>query len=195
MTKHIVAIIDRSGSMASIADDMNGGITSWLEGIVAADPEALLTSVLFDTEYDVTNNRTPLKDVKRSSLTIIPRGATALNDAIMKGLATIKKGEDALVLVVTDGQENSSTEVDTEKVKKQIAKLEKKGIVFQYLSASPTAFTDAQAYGFAAASTHVFRHSADGTRAATTTMAYVSDIYLGKNNTATTTGTAVAEEE
>ena len=140
MTKHIVAIIDRSGSMASIADDMNGGITSWLEGIVAADPEALLTSVLFDTEYDVTNNRTPLKDVKRSSLTIIPRGATALNDAIMKGLATIKKGEDALVLVVTDGQENSSTKVDTEKVKKQIAKLEKKGIVFQYLSASPTAF-------------------------------------------------------
>lgn len=156
MTKHIIAVIDRSGSMTTIVDDMNGGIQNWLGDMVAADPDALLTSILFDDRYEETNVRTALKNVQPSSLSIRPRGSTALNDAIMRGLGSIKKGEDALVLIVTDGQENASKEATSEQVKKRITELEKKGVTFQYLSASADAFADAAAIGLSSNSTWAY---------------------------------------
>lgn len=146
--KLIVAVIDRSGSMGTIKEDMNGGLRAWLGEAVRADPEAELVSIMFDTTFDVTNERTPLKEVDVTSLLINPRGGTALNDAIMQGLSHIKKNESALVMIVTDGGENASREVKTDAVKKRIAQLEKQGVDFLYLSASPTAFADSQSYGF-----------------------------------------------
>jgi hypothetical protein len=176
--KHVVAVIDRSGSMESIANDMNGGILTWLREMVATDPEALLTSITFDEEFDVTNERTPVKDVKPSSLRIRPRGGTALNDAIMRGLGTINDGEDALVFVVTDGQENASRESTIKQVRDRIVALEKQGVVFQYLSAAASAFTDSAAYGISRAQTLAYAPSAGGTLSVSNTLRASTQAYM-----------------
>ena len=182
MTKHIIAVIDRSGSMNGIADDMNGGIREWLGETRMADPNAILTSILFDDKYDETNVRTKITDVDAQSLVIHPRGSTALNDAIMRGLGAIKKGEDALVLIVTDGQENASQEATSTQVKKRIAALEKQDVTFQYLSASPSAFTDAEAYGINSNSTVAFAATSAGTRGVYSAMTQSSVSYLTQDD-------------
>ena len=188
MTKHIVLVVDRSGSMRVIADDMNGGINTWLSDIVATDPDAQVTSILFDDQFEATNERKAAAKVKPSSLRIVPRGSTALNDAIMRGLSTIKDGEDALVMIVTDGYENASREVTTKEVKARIAELEEQGVVFNYLSASPTAFADATAYGFRGDQTIAYTANTEGSVVATSNLRQSSSAYLnyGKttNNTA-----------
>lgn len=182
MTKHIVAVIDRSGSMSNIAEDMNGGIRQWLGEVTTLDPDALLTSIIFDDQIEETNVRTKLIDVKPTSLSISPRGATALNDAIMRGLGHIKKDESALVFIVTDGQENASHEATSDKVQKRIAKLEKQGVTFQYLSASASAFEDAHDYGIASASTSTYSMNYAGTRAVSGTMTQSSEAYFGTDD-------------
>lgn len=176
--KHIVAVIDRSGSMESIANDMNGGILTWLREMAATDPNAMLTSITFDDQFDVTNERTAVKDVKPSSLRIRPRGGTALNDAIMRGLGAIKDGEDALVFIVTDGQENASKESTTNQVRNRIVALEKQGVVFQYLSAAASAFTDSAAYGIGRAQTLAYAPSASGTLSVSNTLRASTQAYM-----------------
>lgn len=157
MTKHLIAVIDRSGSMNAIADEMNGGISAWLKEMTEIDPDALLTSVLFDSTWSLTNERRPLKDVNPESLRIRPRGRTALNDALFVALERVKKGDKgALVLVVTDGQENNSREVKLADVQDRVKKLQKKGVEFLYLSASVDAFNDSAKYGINAAQTQTF---------------------------------------
>jgi uncharacterized protein YegL len=168
--------------MLPIQEDMNGGIRTWLNDIVAADPTALITSVLFDDKFDETNVRTAVSDVKPSSLQITARGGTALNDAIMRGLGSIKKGEKSLVFIVTDGEENSSKEATIAQVKKAIARLEKSGTEFQYLSASPSAFNDAEAYGIASASTTHYAANTVGTRMVSQVMAQSTTSYLNKED-------------
>lgn len=155
--KHIILVIDRSGSMRPIADEMNGGLETWLEETKKLDPTALVTSVTFDSTYEVTNERKPITEVTPESLFIKPRGMTALNDATYVALKFSKKKDDGgLVLIVTDGQENASREVSLTDVKDRIAKLSKRGVTFQYLSASLSAFEDSKKLGLTQSQTMMY---------------------------------------
>jgi uncharacterized protein YegL len=120
----IVMIVDRSGSMVSIKDDAQGGFNAFIEEQKKLPDEARLTLVQFDSEYEMLHENRPLKDIP--AYTLIPRGNTALLDAIGRTLAAVgerlaKTSEDqrpgkVLVVVITDGQENASTEYNREKV-------------------------------------------------------------------------------
>ena len=181
--KHIVAIIDRSGSMEIIKDDMNGGIKEWFESFKDSE-DTVLTSVLFDTEYLVTNTRQNVQDVDVSSLMIEPRGSTALNDAMLKGLATIQADEDALVFVVTDGFENASHEATKEMVKSRVEDLTAQGVEFVYLSANVDAISDSASYGIAAANTVAYAANTSGTKVVSSNLRSSTEAYL--NNTSKT---------
>jgi hypothetical protein len=107
--------------------------------------------------------RKAARDVSFDSLRIIPRGGTALNDAIYRGLSHIKGREDALVVIITDGGENASTEIrDKAKVKERIEKLIDQGVQFQYLSANIDAFEDAASYAIPKMSTQSFAATSTG---------------------------------
>ena len=177
--KHIVAIIDRSGSMGIIKNDMNGGIKEWFEGIKNED--ALLTSVLFDDKYEVTNNRRKLENVDVNSLMISPRGSTALNDAMMKGLASIGDDEDAFVFVVTDGYENASIEATTETVKNRVDELTARGVEFLYLSADVNAFDHTADYGISPQSTLIYSADSQGTKTVSHSLRSSTQTYLNSN--------------
>lgn len=125
----LVLIVDRSGSMMDILEDAQGGINSFIEQQKEGEGEAYLTLCQFDTEYEFVHQGTNVKDVGK--YTLVPRGGTALNDAIGRtinetGERLAKLPEDqrpgmVIVMVVTDGMENSSREFSGSKVKEMIA--------------------------------------------------------------------------
>jgi uncharacterized protein YegL len=122
---HITAVLDRSGSMAHLTSDTIGGFNGFLKDQRALPGSASLTLILFNTEYTVVHDAMDLKNVPDITKRVYSaNGGTALYDALAKaiqttGAALSKLSEDqrpgaVIVLVMTDGQENSSQEFPRE---------------------------------------------------------------------------------
>jgi hypothetical protein len=80
---HIVAIIDRSGSMNSIHDASISGFNEFISAQKAVDGPAKLSLVLFDDKYEVVYDDVDLKDVPELTKEVYTLGGmTAMNDAI-----------------------------------------------------------------------------------------------------------------
>jgi uncharacterized protein with von Willebrand factor type A (vWA) domain len=146
----ILMVVDRSGSMQSIAQDAIGGYNRFLAEQKSIPGEANLTLILFDHEYSIAYSGKLAFAAELNSQNYVPRGATALNDAIGRALGelSIKRPEKAIVCVLTDGQENASKEWKSELIRKRIAEAEAAGWQFHYLSAAPSGFADANTLGF-----------------------------------------------
>ncbi len=89
-----------------------------------------------------------------------PRGGTALVDAVCKSIqqAEIRtSGQEArvkpIMMIITDGQENSSYEHSSAQMREMIARFTKKGAEFLYLGANQDAFAEAQKYNMASSLT------------------------------------------
>jgi uncharacterized protein YegL len=109
----IVFILDRSGSMRSIARDTIGGFESFLETQKEQPGSATVTLVQFDDQYQVDYKDIDINEVPKLQFT--PRGWTALYDAIGKTVSEMmaeKQPEDTktIIVILTDGEENRSTE-------------------------------------------------------------------------------------
>ena len=158
---HITVILDRTGSMESIRDDVIGGFNAFLKEQKTIPHEATMTLVQFDTQdpYEVLHHVKPLAQIPElTAETYVPRASTPLLDAIGRGIndlnahiarmAESSKPEQVVFVIITDGQENSSREFTRE----QIAKMVKDNEVnnkwqFVFLSADFAAFSDASDYG------------------------------------------------
>jgi hypothetical protein len=146
-----VFILDRSGSMETCQDDTIGGFNAFL-----SEQKALggtLTLVLFDHEYQVLYERKPIGDAEPLSRdTFVPRGSTALLDAIGKTIKTVTSNNPTVV-ILTDGQENSSKEYTKAHIKDLIEQKTKDGWTFVYLGANQDAFAEAGGLGISPAAT------------------------------------------
>ena len=79
----LVFILDRSGSMHGLEKDTLGGFNSMMEKQKKGEGNALVTTVLFDTEIDVIHDRLPLKCVRpMTEEDYVAGGCTALLDAV-----------------------------------------------------------------------------------------------------------------
>ena len=118
---HIVALLDKSGSMQSVLADTIGGFNTFLEEQKKVPGEATITLAQFSGGYEVSYADVPLAHVAHlTAETYVPSGWTALNDALAKTITDVgtklaAKKEDerpskVIVLIMTDGQENSSKE-------------------------------------------------------------------------------------
>lgn len=160
---HVLFVIDSSGSMATKADDVRGGFNSYVESLREdAASSYRLTAVTFDTQVttlftDATLEQTPALD----GTNYRPGGNTALYDALGVSVAELtgalsKEGkpygeERALVIVMTDGEENSSRRFTKEQVVSEITAREAAGNwSFIYLGADQDAWAAAQGLGFVA---------------------------------------------
>jgi len=130
MTVEILAVLDRSGSMQTIAQEAIGGFNRFLAEQQDIEGEANLTLVLFDDRVEVPVKSVPIRDVQPlTSQTFVPRGMTATYDAVGKALAELEalNPEKAIVFIVTDGGENSSREFTQEAVKAKVTTAEARG--------------------------------------------------------------------
>jgi hypothetical protein len=165
-------VLDRSGSMHSVASDTVGGFNRFVEDQKAAPGRAVLTLVQFDTEYEFVHRAVPVGQVP--PLDFHPRGGTALLDAL--GRAIVETGERLAAMpedarpgkiafvVLTDGQENSSREYTRERVFEMIRRQnEEYSWQFLFLGANQDAISAASSIGIPAAAAMTYAGTGQGT--------------------------------
>lgn len=183
MKTDITVVLDRSGSMASIAGDVIGGLNTFIRAQAQVEGEACFTLVQFDDRYEVVHAHVPVQDVPPlTEQTYVPRGQTALLDAIGRTmvatgarLAMMAEGDrpDVVVLAVqTDGLENASREFTQQQVFDMIRHQEAKyAWQFVFLAADQDAIAEGGAMGFASASALDYDKDGDGVAALYSAMA------------------------
>lgn len=152
----LVLIVDKSGSMCSIRNDAIGGFNSFIEEQKKVPGKAVMTTAFFDTEYELIHDWKNLQKVKKITLEdYVPGGCTALYDAIARTIMTVGlrinelddvlKPEKVIVGILTDGEENSSSDYKGIDGRQKIAEMikhqtEKYSWEFHYLAANQNAF-------------------------------------------------------
>lgn len=151
----IAYVLDRSGSMQSLASDAIGGFNSFLSSQKALEGRANFTLVLFDHEYLVVHKSVELSRVPDlDARTYVPRGQTALLDAVgrtiddlgahLAGIPESQRPAKVIVAIFTDGLENASRVFTTEKLAASIKhQQEKYGWEFLFLAANQDAIATA----------------------------------------------------
>ena len=180
----IAVLLDRSGSMETIKSDTEGGFNAFIDGQRNEPLEVRVTLAQFDTDYDVVYANRPVLEVPR--LELQPRGGTALYDALGKlitdvgaELAALPEHERpgrVVVVVLTDGHENSSREWTHDAVSAAIRRQQSEySWDFLFLGANMDAVAIGQQLGFQADRSMTYAASADGvTNAMSAAAGYVS---------------------
>lgn len=143
----LVVIIDKSGSMDNLCTDVIGGFNSLITEQKKADGDVLVTTVLFDTEVRVLNQRVDINKInKMTKKDYLPSGCTALLDAVGFGISYIngehlkleenEVPEHTIFSIMTDGLENASEEYDYKQIKTMISKQKEKGWDFLFRAAN-----------------------------------------------------------
>lgn len=135
----IFVVLDRSGSMSTIASDAIGGFNSFIQAQQAVEGEASVTLAIFDDRYEIVFDSVPVSKVAPlTSEDYTPRGMTALLDAVGRSLDTLelRAPEKAILCVITDGAENASFRYNHSNVKEMVQRAEGKGWQVVFLAAN-----------------------------------------------------------
>lgn len=155
----IAAIIDRSGSMAQIKTDTEGGWSTFIAEQRKQPGQCLVTLVEFDHDSSIVYALVPVAEVPDYRL--VPRGSTALYDAIGRTVTTLgvrlaalpedQRPGSVLIPILTDGQENTSVEFNAEQIRQLIQQQQDVyNWVFQFMGANQDAVLAAGQIGIRA---------------------------------------------
>lgn len=190
----ISIVLDRSGSMAAIKNDTIGGFNTFIAAQQKVDGEGWLTMVQFDTEYEFIHNAVPLGAVPPlDDTTFVPRGATALLDAVGRTIEYVgarigkmqktHRPDQVLFVIITDGEENSSREFKLEQIHKMISqRQEKEEWQFVFIGANQDAIQAGAQLGIPAGAAFSFEADGEGVenmfqRVSGSTVAYREEGY------------------
>ncbi|PKM64591.1 MAG: hypothetical protein CVU96_02070 [Firmicutes bacterium HGW-Firmicutes-20] len=155
----LVFILDRSGSMSGLESDTIGGYNSLLSRQRTEQGTAIVTTVLFDDKFELLHDRLDISGVSDiSDKDYFVRGSTALLDAIGKTINKIgnvqkhtkpeMRADKVLVIITTDGMENSSIEYSYDQIKRMIEHQKTQyGWEFIFLGANIDALATAERFG------------------------------------------------
>jgi uncharacterized protein YegL len=149
----IISVLDRSGSMETIQTEAIGTYNTFLKEQREMPGAVKLTTILFDDHYDVLYEQEPLESVPDlDNQTFVPRGMTALYDAVGKTIQTVserlaKTKEDdqpakVIMVILTDGEENASKEYTGTKISALIKAKQEQDWEFIYLASDLNQFRD-----------------------------------------------------
>lgn len=158
----LVFILDKSGSMHGLENDTIGGFNSMLEKQKELDGSCVITTVLFDTYYQLLHDRIDIRAVSpitEKEYTV--GGCTALLDAMGKTIEKISavqkntaedyRAEKVMFVIITDGMENASRFYNVSQVKEMVnLQKEKYGWEFIFLGANMDAVETAGRFGIGA---------------------------------------------
>jgi von Willebrand factor type A domain-containing protein len=156
-------LLDRTGSMSDIWDEALGSVNAYAEAVgtleegEADDLETSVTLAVFDYQegfqFDVLRKDVqPDAWAKVTNDDVSPRGMTPLFDAINRTItmAEADNPEKAVIVIMTDGHENSSREVTRDGAKAALDRAEARGWEVVFLGAEFSSFGDAEAVGVSA---------------------------------------------
>lgn len=127
MANNVYVLIDASGSMGGIWNDAIGGVNDYVRNLKGVADKVMVAT--FDTSgysentsfrYNVIRNTNSSEFKEIGSNEVRPNGGTPLLDAAGRMLWHVldDNPDRAVIVVVTDGEENSSTKFKVEEVKK-----------------------------------------------------------------------------
>jgi hypothetical protein len=169
--RHIIMIVDRSGSMQACREPTEEGINGLFVGQACEDGWGTASLYQFDTEHDQVFQHLALTEVPPYRL--VPRGGTALLDAIggafaregqwLASLPEEERPSTVIAVVATDGMENSSRECSRRQIQ-EIIKRQQETYSWQilFIGANMDAVQVAGSYGIPAPQAMTFRPSAAG---------------------------------
>jgi hypothetical protein len=162
-------LLDRTGSMSDIWEEALSSVNAYADSFAAdapgaeiagADINTAVTVAVFDyqdgMQFDVLRDKVDPSAWKTiSNDEANPRGMTPLFDAIGKMItrAEIDNPEKAVIVIMTDGLENSSKEFTREGAKAALDRAEARGWEVIFLGAEFASFGDAQAVGMSSSKT------------------------------------------
>lgn len=188
----IVMIVDKSGSMQSLRNDIVGGFNAFVDEQKQLPGEAVLTLVQFDTDSTTTIDRKPLQSI--GALTVenyLPGGSTALLDAVGKAVTALRdrtaKDDKAIVCIMTDGQENASSEFKKAAIKALIESMQsERGWQFAFVGANQDSFAEAGSLGVSSSTTMDWAATPQGARAASARLSTETKSYRASVGAKTT---------
>ncbi len=153
-------LLDRTGSMSGIWDEALSSVNAYAAAVgkveegEADDLKTTVTLAAFDYQdgfqFDVLRQAIePGAWTEVTNSEISPRGMTPLFDAINRTItmAEADNPEKAVIVIMTDGHENSSREVTHAGVKAALDRAEARGWEVVFLGAEFASFGDADAVG------------------------------------------------
>ena len=172
----LVFILDRSGSMLNMVDDVIGGFNDMISRQQEEPGQAWVTTVLFSTDTTMLHDWVPLRDVRpmtRKDFRV--GGGTALMDAVgetVKHIADIHRyarPQDVpartLFVITTDGMENASRNFDAREIRSLISRQRRDADwEFLFLGANIDAAETARSYGIPAERAAQWQPDGEGAR-------------------------------
>lgn len=152
----LVFVLDRSGSMSGLEGNTIAGFNDMMEQQRREPGQALVTTVLFDDQYQMLHRRIPLEELRPMDTSqYYVRGCTALLDSLGKTIHDMiqccrdsERGHKVIFVIITDGLENASREYSYRTVEKLIRQQQNEyGWEFIFLGANMDAVEEASKLG------------------------------------------------
>jgi uncharacterized protein YegL len=142
---HVAFVLDKSGSMQVVEEAVVAGYNDYLDELRGQGGETRFSLTTFDTHFEHVCLGEPLNTVAElDHRTYCPGGSTALFDAIGHTVLQTERRlreegrnlEKVLVVVMTDGLENASTDYDAHAIAELVRSYEERpNWTFVYLGA------------------------------------------------------------
>lgn len=175
----ITVILDRSGSMTSVKEDVVSGLNNLLDEQRKVDKECKFTLVQFDSTdpFEILRDNVDIHSAENIKLSeYVPRDMTPLYDAVGRGInhtgrqlsqiSENKRPNKVLFVIVTDGLENYSREFNRDKVMEMVKhQREKYNWEFVFIGASEESMKQGADMGIPTSSSVQYNSSKVGTQA------------------------------
>lgn len=171
---HICFVIDASGSMSCIANDVRGSFDSFMDTQRELPGEVFVDVYQFSGKVSHLVNSVALENFDNDLMKKYTcQGCTALNDAVCTAIDELgvklanmaESDRPSLVnfIIITDGEENASREFSSDDVKRRIkVQQEQYRWEFRFLAANQDAFAAGGRIGVQSANCVNFDHSSAG---------------------------------
>ena len=171
----ITFIVDKSGSMGPLRNDTIGGINTFLaDQKKLTEGKTVLTMIQFSTSSEVTINKSDIILVDPLGLEdYVTGGGTALLDAVgdaidkagkrFRSMREAQRPSKVLFVIITDGEENSSTRFSLDQIKNMITEQQDSyKWQFVFLGANQDSFQSAHSFGIYAHNTSNYHNTSVG---------------------------------
>jgi hypothetical protein len=171
LNTEIICVIDKSGSMNKIKSDAIGGFNEFLSEQKKLKDNTKITVNLFDSNYKSLYKSIDIESAEElNDANYVPSSMTALYDAIGLSIDDYKeysknlevKPDRVLMVIITDGEENRSTEYNKERIFEMIDEQSKLGWEFIFLAANQDAMKTASSINIKSGNTMDFMASSVG---------------------------------
>lgn len=181
----LIVVLDRSGSMEKIKRATIDGFNEFINGQKALPGKADLYVHFFDDQHEVLYDGPLAKAPLLTESTFVPRGMTALFDAV--GISLTKIGERLAALpeekrparvavsIITDGLENRSTEWSGDAIRERVEEQKSKySWQFMFLGANQDAILQGGRLGVDPHASLSYATSERGTRSAYASLSHMN---------------------